>query len=443
VYSLLDSTLKARTPIPIAQKKKRRTGSGNSTTTNNTFFQNEKTTTSSWYFENPSAVALGQSEFKRIWGNIPLEDNWRISTRTIISVAQNSPELTGDEDEDAKETEDKKAGKAEIQNVFNQIPKTEEQTFEALSKIEDAYFRLGDLYYIQLSEKENAGKSYLKLLDRFPESIHVPDVLYKLFLIQKEDNSTLANIYAERLKNEFPNSTYTRVMLNPDYLRETSVAAEKQKLLYKDIYENFSKGNLKIAQEKLSIALELGDTGFTPQLELFSILITGKTEDVTRYQFELSEFIKKYIDSPLVPYAEVLLASSKTHLENAEKSLGIRFIRSFDEPHYFVIVHLSKENISNVLTSEIDRLNNANPELKNLKTSNLILSDEYTLTYVVGLPDREFALAYRDNIDLELIKNRTLSSHKFDTFVITKDNFDIFYRTKGLDEYLAFFDRNY
>jgi tetratricopeptide (TPR) repeat protein len=34
-----------------------------------------------WYFGNPSAMSLGQSEFKRIWGDLPLEDNWRRSLR--------------------------------------------------------------------------------------------------------------------------------------------------------------------------------------------------------------------------------------------------------------------------------------------------------------------------------------------------------------------------
>jgi tetratricopeptide (TPR) repeat protein len=32
-----------------------------------------------WYFANPTAMALGQTEFQRIWGTIPLEDNWRRS----------------------------------------------------------------------------------------------------------------------------------------------------------------------------------------------------------------------------------------------------------------------------------------------------------------------------------------------------------------------------
>ena len=36
-----------------------------------------------------------------------------------------------------------------------------------------------------------------------------------------------------------------------------------------------------------------------------------------------------------------------------------------------------------------------------------------------------------------------LRNHKFHSFVITKDNFDIFYRTKGLDEYIQFFEKNY
>jgi hypothetical protein len=36
-----------------------------------------------------------------------------------------------------------------------------------------------------------------------------------------------------------------------------------------------------------------------------------------------------------------------------------------------------------------------------------------------------------------------LGNYNFHNFVITKDNFDIFYRTKGLDEYIQFFEKNY
>jgi hypothetical protein len=39
--------------------------------------------------------------------------------------------------------------------------------------------------------------------------------------------------------------------------------------------------------------------------------------------------------------------------------------------------------------------------------------------------------------------NAELKNHKFNIFVITKDNFDIFYRIQGLDEYKQFFEKYY
>ena len=53
--------------------------------------------TTDWYFGNLSAMSLGQSEFKRIWGNIPLEDNWRrslavySSRRALFKVQPSKP----------------------------------------------------------------------------------------------------------------------------------------------------------------------------------------------------------------------------------------------------------------------------------------------------------------------------------------------------------------
>ena len=38
-----------------------------------------------WYFYNIQTVGFGSQEFKRIWGNRPLEDNWRLSDKTKIN----------------------------------------------------------------------------------------------------------------------------------------------------------------------------------------------------------------------------------------------------------------------------------------------------------------------------------------------------------------------
>jgi hypothetical protein len=62
---------------------------------------------------------------------------------------------------------------------------------------------------------------------------------------------------------------------------------------------------------------------------------------------------------------------------------------------------------------------------------------------VEGFPDRETALSYFDKFLAQVNNTKPFSNYKFYNFVITKDNFQTFYRTKALDEYLTFFDRNY
>ncbi len=330
-----------------------------------------------------------------------------------------------------------------FRKLFVQLPRTDKQKADALSKIEESYFKLGDLYYFQLAEKENAEDSYETLLERFPKSPFKPEVLYKLYLISKERGNSKAERLAQNLKDEFPNSTYTKILLNPDYLKETSVAQEKQKIIYKDAYSDFQRNNLRAAQEKLKLAHGIGETTFTPQLDLLQILITGKTEDVTRYQFELGEFVKKYPDGSVHSYAEKLLASSRLFIEKAERLKGIRFGVSFEEPHYFVIVHRFQDKASEAFTAAIEKFNHEYYKGRKLETSNLLLNDDYNLTFVGNLQNKLDAEEYFSRFNSTMAKGKPFSILNFHNFVITKDNFNIFYRNKALDEYLSFFDRYY
>lgn len=446
----IDSAFALNEKGDTGKKKKRKksdSGSG-SNNQNSTFFQTESTSTTDWYYGNASAVASGQQEFQRIWGVISLEDNWRRSTRSATPLAEGNAPPAGVTTEPVKEVatvEKPKLTPAEeaFNSLEGQLLKTDEEKQKALGIIEEAYFRLGDLYYFQLSEKDNAQESYEKLLNRFPQSTYKPEVLYKLYLIHKERGDNQSEAIAKNLKEEFPNSTFTKILLNPNYLRETSVAVEKQKIIYKTAYADFEKNNLRAAQEKIKSARAIGETSFTPQLDLLQILITGKSEDITRYQFELGEYLKKYPDAPTAAYAERLMASSKTFLEKEERAKGIRFVASFEEVHYFVIVHRLQDKASTPISNEIEKFNNEFFKGKKLETSNLVFNDQYSLTFVGLLQGRTEALNYLNRFKAQLAETKPFSILNFHNFVITKDNFNIFYRYKALDEYLSFFDRHY
>jgi tetratricopeptide (TPR) repeat protein len=442
----LDSTLTSRNKPPDNNGKRRRarrsTG-GASTGSNSILFQTESTATSTWYYGNPSAVALGESEFQRIWGNRPLEDNWRRSNKS--AVIREDLQVTEAETKSTEtEATAEKANpiEAEVNRVFAEIPRTDEEKAAALAKIEESYFMLGDLYFIRLNERSNAAHNYEQLITRFPDSEHAAEVLYKLYLIEKDKTDGKPDYYANLLQTRHPNSTFTKVMLNPDFLKETSVAAEKQKLLYKDAYTAYAGGNLRSAQELTAEALTLGQTSFTPQLELLRILIMGKTEDVTKYQYELQAYIGKYPDGPVTPYAQELLAASKTFLDKIEKSKGIRFAHEPGEQHYVIILYRIADRLTDIVSGEAEAFNQSIRNRK-LETTNLVFNDDMALTMITDFADRQEAQEYLARLSTWLAQRGKLTTHNFDNFVITKSNFQIFYRTKALDEYLTFYDRNY
>jgi hypothetical protein len=245
------------------------------------------------------------------------------------------------------------------------------------------------------------------------------------------------------LKEQYPNSTFTKILLNPNYLAESSLAIEKQKVIYKAAYEYYQNNDYVLAQQSLKDALALGETSFTPTLELLGVLIVGETENISQFQYQLDQFIQKYPTEKITDYARKLLTTSRDFQNTQEKQKGIQYIKSLEEPHYFVLIYKKEENLSNVGTAVLERFNQANFKEQQLKTSNLQLNDEYSMILVVDLQRISEALEYMQTFNENMTTLTELRNHKFNTFVITKDNFDIFYRTKGLDEYLKFFEKNY
>jgi hypothetical protein len=108
-----------------------------------------------------------------------------------------------------------------------------------------------------------------------------------------------------------------------------------------------------------------------------------------------------------------------------------------------VVIYKLSDKITNPVSAALESFNRA--EFKDLKlnNSNLTFNEEFALTMVTELTNRDAAINYLDKFNSQAAITKPFALFKFYTFVITKDNFDIFYRTKALDEYLTFFDRNY
>lgn len=135
---------------------------------NNEFFEKGKTNSgpnkgSTFYFYNTSTVAYGKGEFRKIWGERKLEDNWRLSSKqssleTIDEVAVEKTPIAENE-------------LYKPQTYISRIP-TDQKVIDSLAKDRNfAYYQLGLIYQEKFKEYELAANRLEKLLTYSPEEI--------------------------------------------------------------------------------------------------------------------------------------------------------------------------------------------------------------------------------------------------------------------------------
>ncbi len=405
---------------------------------------NEASDGSTWYFANASVVALGQSEFTRIWGNIPLEDNWRRSQRTITTnqsaaVTANTSESQTSEGEAPASVDPVGAAMAKI---ISELPDTEEKKQEAYKKIEDAYYFLGDIYSLQLAEPENAIETYETLLKRFPESDYTADVLYRLYILTKESNPEQATAIATLLKEKYPDSSWTKILLNPDYLTEAGKTAVRQQALYAVAYKQYQLAHYDSASLVLSQAHAAGISSFTPNLTLLQLMILGQKREVAAYKTGLEEFIRNYPENELKKFAEQLLNAAKQS-SSANAEAPPLYELAAEAQHLYVMVYSPDPTLEQAFASSVADFNRKNFPTKVFAQSSETLNEEKKLYLVADFSNRSSAIDYIKLFNEKLSVMSTLKNYNFNNFVITQKNLETLKRTQALNEYLSFYTRHY
>src|SRR5690606_33353336 len=89
----------------------------------------------SWYFYNSATVGSGFQEFKRVWGQRKLEDDWRRSTKT--SFAGGGENMGADSDSLLTEMGQEKSNVKSLDEYLAELPQTDEEIAAAHNKIID------------------------------------------------------------------------------------------------------------------------------------------------------------------------------------------------------------------------------------------------------------------------------------------------------------------
>ena len=379
-------------------------------------------------------------------------DNWRLSNKeAIYAPTQEDIALNDSIPADSlalTRSNDPKSRQYYLQN----IPFTEEQLAASNAKIEPALYNLGFIYKDKLQNFPKATESFESLLDRFPDTEFRLQALYQLYrLAVLADDPVQADFYKNMLVQEYPDSDYAKILMDPEYFKELQLQRNYASILYHETYEHYEAGHYYTVYSNSTRALR----EFKEPMELLAkfqylrALSLGKIEVIDSLKAALDTLIVKYPNSEVTPLAQSILDYLKDPTEIGDDGepeqtfdLSLYSFNPNSKQIFALVVTGERVNI-NALKVRISDFNMKYYSLDNLSITNILLDKTSHFVMVGNFKTIESAMKYYNAVMADEYIFSNLEEEKVDGFVIAQENYPVLYKDKDLDKYLAFFKQNY
>ncbi len=405
----------------------------------------------SWYFYNPSAISFGRTEFISRFGQRPLADLWRIGNKQTIAIGIDSP----NEDispENNSQTSDNFDRNFYLQN----IPSNPEQLQEANNRIALALYNAGIIFKDRFNDPLAAISSFETLVTRYPDNENILRTFYFLMSIYRGiGNIAKADVYKTRIINEFPESDFARILGDPEYLRNLRERENFANHLYTQTYQAFKAGNYSqvVANWQTSSTLDL-EKNLQSQFFYLRALTHGRTGKPNEFRQDLEFIIKNFEGTIVHQPASNLLASLGAHSlllpEHDQSTPSNQLQQVFtsiyshnpDVVHFFACVIDTRQVEARELRNFISAFNREHYPDTRLTLSNIFLDDQRQIVTITNFSNQNAGMEYFRRI-MATQGMQSFPAGALSAFIISVDNYPIFYQEKNVDEYLTFFRAMY
>jgi len=298
----------------------------NTTQQGNTQITGGINATSNFYFYNTQAVAQGYADFKRIWGNRPLADNWRRSVQssnntttnpTVTAIIQQNSTTTSP-DQVAKPAANPALTKIETELEQN-VPLTPAQLTLSNTRIYNAYLDIANFYRDILEDNKEAITIFELLLQRFPNTVNKPSVYYNLYRLYSDIDKTKSDYYKDLILKNYPESNFARVILDPDYNQKMNDQNAAFNSAYTDLFNLITTRKYSEAVTKSNEIIEqFPGSAFLAQAYYLRAIAMGHQQKLGPFKNELQEIASKFPDdrliTPLVKQHLTFIAANEADL---------------------------------------------------------------------------------------------------------------------------------
>ncbi|QQX77583.1 MULTISPECIES: tetratricopeptide repeat protein [Aequorivita] len=390
---------------------------------NKEFYEKGKTAAgpnkgSTFYFYNTSTVAYGKGEFRKVWGDRNLEDNWRLSSKRS-SLIDNDEEVA-----DVAPIAENELYKP--QTYIAQIP-TDQKILDSLAKDRNfAYYQLGLIYKEKFKEYKLAANRLEKLLTYNPEERLVVPAKYNLVKIYEIlENPSSADKYKNDVLTNHADTRYAEILRNPNSQLPTDESSPEFK--YKQLYKEFEASKYaEVIQKADEYMMVYNGNDIVPKFELLKATAIGRQQGFEAYKKALNFVSLNYPSTDEGKQAQLIYS-------NTLPLLAIKdFVPEEGSDSWKLVYKFNTEEREEAqkLKEKLDKA------INDFRYTNMVTSIDYydpqtTLVIVHGLNTKMGARGLG-----EVLKERKEFKIKHPFFEISSPNYKIIQIHKNLDDYL-------
>lgn len=427
--------------------------------------QNPTTTTttqpsSSWYFYNPTTVSFGVTEFTKKWGSRKLEDNWRRSEKDQVMASN----IFDEKDNAVDSTENNgnpKASKGSSKNkkdknyYLKSIPLTPDALTKSNQKIVEAYYNVGSIYKEQLLNNSKSVEALEELLRRFPQNKYKLASYYQLYRTYLTmNNKTKSDYYKNLILKDSPESEYAKIITNPDFAKDVAATKSQVENFYTETYQLYSEANYLQALANCKKADSVYSKNYLmPQFAFIKALCIGRTQDINAFEAALTQVVIKYPKEPVKEKAQEMLdlikkqktQATATNVEPADttKKDKPKFVFKEDGEYYWVAIIENGKGDINKFKIKLSDANTESFSMEDLSLSSIFLDINHQLISIKTFDGKDKAMSYYNFFKGNKTVFADLQPGSYQSFVISSENYSIFYKDKNIEEYQQFFTQNF
>jgi tetratricopeptide (TPR) repeat protein len=258
---------------------------------------------SNWYFDNPTQMESGRIAFKKKFGNIKRQENWKFGGSGEIvqenkNTQENSEKLSSKDDIETDDISD---------IMIADLPFDADKKAEFIGNTQRVIHKIAQIFHYEINDIPEAILYYKMILNRFNIKYdQEEEVLYALYLLSRENGDFAgAEVFQDALAKDYPDSKFNKLISNPNYAKDLLKENEAAENKYKQIFASFDLKNYKktIAQCDQFIA-ENKDNPLVPKYKLLKALCHTRYYQFDEYLATLKDLNENHTNSDEYPTAK-------------------------------------------------------------------------------------------------------------------------------------------